>query len=219
MFHTIRNFLYPLSKIIYSVSLKIFFRYLPLFHKSNIYLIKVIRNYFLILSAILLTSCSTVMYYQINSKNNSNFSNTTMVDLIFTFDKEADENIKKISAKNWFSEKEKYMNDFGINNKFKIISHEVVPGTFILLTKVIFDKEPLDLIIFINYYSEGEHRIILTSIDELKMILQLGYDKHNVITNYPEKPDLDNSGEKNPDFSTLDKYKADPKDVEKIYNN
>ena len=52
--------------------------------------------------------------------NNANYTNTTMMDLVFTFDKEANDNIKSISARNWFSEKEKYFNDYGINNKFKV---------------------------------------------------------------------------------------------------
>ncbi|MGY3805041.1 hypothetical protein ACWNT8_13325 [Pigmentibacter ruber] len=121
------------------------------------------------------------MYYQVSAKNNANYTNTTMMDLVFTFDKEANDNIKGISARNWFSEKEKYFNDYGINNKFKVISHEVVPGTFVENTKVRLSKEPISLILFFNYFNNTENRVILNNVDDLEIRILLNYDNHKII--------------------------------------
>lgn len=107
----------------------------------------------------------------LDSKFNMNESSAVMVDFVFVFDKDSLNEIKGLTAAQWFAKKQQYISDLQMSNKIQVYSKEVVPGNreFIRGFKPV--RRPTEVIIFSNYLSSGDHRVALDDYCSLQVTL------------------------------------------------
>ncbi|MBX9836739.1 MAG: hypothetical protein K2X69_00355 [Silvanigrellaceae bacterium] len=93
------------------------------------------------------------------------------VDFVFIFKDKAFDDIKKISAYDWFLKKDQFYNDYAVNEDIQILSYELVPGQHFELKKFKPNHDPTNLVIFANYYISGEHRAIIKEYSHILLNL------------------------------------------------
>lgn len=130
-----------------------------------------IKKILLILSIyFLIQGCITPkMNLQADVKKNANNYSAISIDFVFIFTEKPLEEIKKISALDWFIKKDQYKNDYAINDDIQILSFELTPDQNIQISKFKPNYNPLALVVFANYDSPGEHRVIINDYTNLKM--------------------------------------------------
>lgn len=130
-----------------------------------------INNIIIILcSCFLLQSCITPkMNVQGKVTKSANNYSAIAVDFVFIFSENSNAEIKKISAFEWFTKKEQFKNDYAINEEIQILGFEFIPGRVIQISDFKPKHNPICLIIFANYATEGEHRVVLKKYSNIKV--------------------------------------------------
>lgn len=105
----------------------------------------------------------------IYSSPETNAGRPIAVDLVFITDKTVWQSISKLNARDYFAAREQLRRDFP--NGYRAVSWELQAGQYVPQTAT---KAPYNLIgtlIFANYSSEGEHRMVLRKVKAGTLVL------------------------------------------------
>ncbi len=129
-----------------------------------------LKKYFIIGICLTTYGCFTPsMDMKAKVSNKANYDSAIPIDFIFIFNDKAFDEIKKLSAYDWFLKKEQYYNDYAITDEIQILSYEFVPGQSFELHKFKPNRTPSSLIIFANYLISGDHRVVLKEYSKINI--------------------------------------------------
>ena len=115
---------------------------------------------------------------KINIASDANNDNPVAFDLVLVTDQMLLEELGKISASEWFENRNQYRLDYPQETGLRAGSWEFVPGQVVVLEPITVKREIVGGIIFANYFTPGEHR---TVIDPRKsFVVTLGAESFTV---------------------------------------
>jgi len=115
----------------------------------------------LMLSTLPLTGC-VIHKLSANLIVEKDLENPIVVDFVFIFDESVLEALHKVPSSEWFAKREQYKLDWEISKKIQVLSFELVPGQQEQLKYFKPRTNPIELLIFASYLTQGDHRIALT---------------------------------------------------------
>ena len=101
-------------------------------------------------------------------KNAIDLSGGTEHDLVFL------EKLLELKAQQWFEQREQFQRDHPGTKSFVSWYWELVPGQPLLTQKLEFDSGARAVVVFANYFSEGQHRVRADAHQDL--VIRLGKD-------------------------------------------
>ena len=91
----------------------------------------------------------------------ANDNNPVAFDLVLVTDKMLLEELGKISASDWFENRNQYRLDYPEETGLSAGSWEWVPGQVVVLEPITVKREIVGGVIFANYFTPGEHRAVI----------------------------------------------------------
>jgi type VI secretion system protein len=96
------------------------------------------------------------------------------VELIVVRDEKLLEKLLELKAQQWFEQREQFQRDHPGTKSFSSWYWELVPGQPLLTQKLEFDSGARAVVVFANYFSEGQHRVRAEAHQNL--VIRLGKD-------------------------------------------
>jgi type VI secretion system protein len=126
------------------------------------------KNILLVLLA-LVTVANTVpeasgqakLVMKVNIASDANNDNPVAFDLVLVTDKMLLEELGKISASEWFENRNQYRLDYPEETGLSAGSWEWVPGQVVALEPITVKREIVGGVIFAHYFTPGEHRAVI----------------------------------------------------------
>ena len=98
---------------------------------------------------------------KVNIASDANNDNPVAFDLVLVTDKILLEELGKISASEWFENRNQYRLDYPEETGLSAGSWEFVPGQVVVLEPITVKSEIVGGIILANYFTPGEHRAVI----------------------------------------------------------
>ena len=98
---------------------------------------------------------------KVNVASDANDGNPVAFDLVLITDERLLEELGKISASEWFENRNQYRLDYPEETGLSAGSWEWVPGQVVALKPITVKREIVGGIIFANYFTPGEHRAVI----------------------------------------------------------
>jgi type VI secretion system protein len=98
---------------------------------------------------------------KVNIASDANNDNPVAFDLVLVTDKMLLEELGKISASEWFENRNQYRLEYPEETGLSAGSWEFVPGQVVVLEPITVKREIVGGIIFANYFTPGEHRAVI----------------------------------------------------------
>jgi len=107
--------------------------------------------------------------FVIAASADANDNAPTTVDAVMIYNATMLPAVLKMSAKQWFDQREQLRNDFP--GGFEMREWEVVPGAQVDVTKLPFKSGGLSLVLFANYPGPGDHRARIDTWAKPRIVL------------------------------------------------
>jgi type VI secretion system protein len=108
----------------------------------------------------------------------ANQNNPVAIDLVLVSDKKLLDELKKLSAKEWFEKRNQYRLDYPKETELSTHRWEWVPGQAVKIDPVPVKIEINGGIIFANYFTPGAHRAIINP--RKNILIRLGEEDFTV---------------------------------------
>ena len=133
-----------------------------------------------VMLAALLAGCPKERNFKlsVHVAENANGGNPIALDLLLVSDNELLNELKKMSAAEWFQRREQIVLDHR-RGGLVVNMWELVPGQFVSRDNLKVGSGVKAAVIFANYFKPGEHRTIITSRGNV--LIRLGEDKFEVV--------------------------------------
>jgi len=108
----------------------------------------------------------------------ANAGNPVAFDLVLVTDKELLKKLMKISASEWFENRNQYRRDYPEETGLRAGSWEWVPGQVVRLEPIPVENEIVGGVVFANYFTPGDHRAAINP--RKSFALTLGADDFTI---------------------------------------
>ena len=98
------------------------------------------------------------MRVQVQVADTANQQSPVALDLVLVYDKQLFKELLQLSAADWFNKREQFRRDYPAGQGFDAWGWEWVPGQNVPLQKLPLKPKAKGGVIFVNYFSPGEHR-------------------------------------------------------------
>ncbi|MBD0371096.1 MAG: hypothetical protein ICV60_09700 [Pyrinomonadaceae bacterium] len=115
---------------------------------------------------------------RVEISTSANQNNPVAIDLVLVSDKKLLDELKKLSAKEWFEKRNQYQLDYPKELELSTHRWEWVPGQVVKIAPVTVKFEISGGIIFANYFTPGAHRALINP--RKNILIKLGEEDFTV---------------------------------------
>lgn len=115
---------------------------------------------------------------RVEISESANQNNPVAIDLVLVSDKKLLDELKKLSAKEWFEKRNQYQLDYPKELELGTHRWEWVPGQVVKIAPVTVKFEITGGIIFANYFTPGAHRALINP--RKNILIKLGEEDFTV---------------------------------------
>jgi type VI secretion system protein len=116
-------------------------------------------------------SAQSELKIKVEVSSQANDNNPVAFDLVLVKDGTLLEELKKISASEWFENQSQYRLDYPEETGLSAGSWEWVPGQVVVLETITVERGIVGGIVFANYSTPGKHRAVIDPRKSLAVIL------------------------------------------------